>query len=383
MSFGEGGVQVAEVKSKADLETFIDVPWKIYEGDPYWVPPLRFERRDMLDREKNPFFQHAEAAYFVARMDGRPVGRISAQVDKLAQQYQGEGTGHFGFLDAVDDPLVFDALFEAAENWLRERGMIRVIGPFSPSINEESGLLVEGFDEPPRVLMGHARPYYGEHVEELGYAKVQDLWAYDLNITHKFPSNVQRILDKARKQDKLKLRRISKKSFDKDLDVFIDIFNDAWRGNWGFIPMTEAEIEKMGKDMKPFIKEQGCMIAEWDGVPAAFMLTIPDINQAARDLNGNMLPFGWAKLAWRLMVKSPTRCRVPLMGVRQQFQGTLAGASMALLMIEEIRAATVKEVGYRRAELSWILESNVPMQRILEMILCRHYKTYRMYEKAL
>jgi hypothetical protein len=278
---------------------------------------------------------------------------------------------------------VFDALFEAAENWLRERGMIRVIGPFSPSINEESGLLVEGFDEPPRVLMGHARPYYGEHVEELGYAKVQDLWAYDLNITHKFPSNVQRILDKARKQDKLKLRRISKKSFDKDLDVFIDIFNDAWRGNWGFIPMTEAEIEKMGKDMKPFIKEQGCMIAEWDGVPAAFMLTIPDINQAARDLNGNMLPFGWAKLAWRLMVKSPTRCRVPLMGVRQQFQGTLAGASMALLMIEEIRAATVKEVGYRRAELSWILESNVPMQRILEMILCRHYKTYRMYEKAL
>ena len=383
MSFGEGGVQVAEVKSKADLETFINVPWKIYEGDPYWVPPLRFERRDMLDRDKNPFFQHAEAAYFIARMDGRPVGRISAQVDKLAQQYQGEGTGHFGFLDAVDDPLVFDALFEAAENWLRERGMTRVIGPFSPSINEESGLLVEGFDEPPRVLMGHARPYYGEHVEELGYAKVQDLWAYDLNITHEFPSNVQRILDKARKQEKLKLRRISKKSFDKDLDIFIDIFNDAWRGNWGFIPMTEAEIEKMGKDMKPFIKEQGCMIAEWDGVPAAFMLTIPDINQAARDLNGNMLPFGWAKLAWRLMVKSPTRCRVPLMGVRQQFQGTLAGASMALLMIEEIRAATVKEVGYRRAELSWILESNVPMQRILEMILCRHYKTYRMYEKAL
>jgi GNAT superfamily N-acetyltransferase len=383
MSFGEGGVQVAEVKSKADLEIFINVPWRIYEGDPYWVPPLRFERRDMLDREKNPFFQHAEAAYFVARMDGKPVGRISAQVDRLAQQYQGEGTGHFGFLEAVDDPLVFDALFEAAENWLRERGMTRVIGPFSPSINEESGLLVEGFDEPPRVLMGHARPFYGEHVEELGYAKVQDLWAYDLNITHEFPSNVQRILDKARKQEKLKLRRISKKSFDKDLDIFIDIFNDAWRDNWGFIPMTEAEIAKMGKDMKPFIKEQGCMIAEWDGVPAAFMLTIPDINQAARDLNGNMLPFGWAKLAWRLMVKSPTRCRVPLMGVRQQFQGTLAGASMALLMIEEIRAATVKEVGYRRAELSWILESNVPMQRILEMILCRHYKTYRMYEKAL
>ena len=383
MSFGEGGVQVAEVVTKGDLETFINVPWTIYRGDPYWVPPLRFERHDVLDKDKNPYFQHAEAAYFIARMDGRPVGRISAQVDRLAQTHQGAGTGHFGFLDAVDDPLVFDALFEAAESWLRERGMTRVLGPFSLSINEESGLLVEGFDEPPRVMMGHARPYYGEHVEELGYAKVQDLWAYDLNITHEFPSNVQRILEKARRQEKLKLRRMRKKDFENELKIIIDIFNDAWRDNWGFIPMTDAEVDKMGKDLKPFIKEQGCMIAEWDGVPTACMLTVPDINQAAADLDGSMLPFGWAKLAWRLLVKSPTRCRVPLMGVRQQFQGSLAGASMALLMIEEIRKATVKEVGYRRAELSWILESNVPMQRILEMILCRHYKTYRMYEKAL
>jgi GNAT superfamily N-acetyltransferase len=383
MAFGEGGVQVAEVTSKADLETFINVPWTIYQGDPYWIPPLRFERRDMLNRDKHPYYQHAEAAFFVARMDGKPVGRISAQVDRLAQEHQGQGTGHFGFLEAVDDPLVFDALFEAAESWLRARGMTRVLGPFTPSINEESGLLVEGFDEPPRILMGHARPYYGEHVEELGYRKAQDLWAYDLNITHEFPTNVQRILDKARKQEKLKLRRIRKKDFENELKIIIDIFNDAWRDNWGFIPMTDAEIDKMGKDLKPFIKEQGCMIAEWDGKPTAFMLTVPDINQAAADLNGNMLPFGWAKLVWRLMVKSPTRCRVPLMGVRQEFQGTLAGASMALLLIETIRAATVKEVGYRRAELSWILESNPPMQRILEMILCRHYKTYRMYEKAL
>lgn len=383
MSFGEGGVQVAEVTTKADLETFINVPWAIYRGDPYWVPPLRFERHDVLDKDKNPYFQHAEAAYFIARMDGRPVGRISAQVDQLAQTHQGPGTGHFGFLDAVDDPLVFDALFEAAETWLRERGMTRVLGPFSLSINEESGLLVEGFDEPPRVMMGHARPYYGEHVEELGYAKIQDMWAYDLNITHEFPANVQRILEKARRQEKLTLRRMRKNDFENELKVIIDIFNDAWRDNWGFIPMTDAEVDKMGKDLKPFIKEQGCMIAEWDGVPTAFMLTVPDINQAAADLDGNLLPFGWARLAWRLLVKSPTRCRVPLMGVRQQFQGSLAGASMALLMIEEIRKATVKEVGYRRAELSWILESNVPMQRILEMILCRHYKTYRMYEKAL
>jgi hypothetical protein len=383
MAFGEGGVDVAEVVTKADLEAFISVPWTVYRDDPYWTPPLRFERREMLDRRKNPFFQHAEAAYFLARIDGKPVGRISAQVDRLAQEHQGPGTGHFGFLEAVDDPLVFDALFHAAEDWLRARGMTRALGPFSPSINEESGLLVEGFDEPPRLLMGHARPYYGQHVEAMGYAKVQDLWAYDLNITHEFPGNVQRLLDKARKQDKLKLRRVSKKHFADELKIIIDIFNDAWRDNWGYIPMTDAEVDKMGRDLKPFIKEQGCMIAEWEGVPTAFMLTVPDINQAARDLNGNLLPFGWAKLAWRLLVKSPTQCRVPLMGVRKQFQGTLAGASMALLLIETIRQATTREVGYRRAELSWILESNVSMQRILEMILCRHYKTYRIYEKPL
>jgi hypothetical protein len=383
MASGDGDVRVAEAVDKADLDTFIDLPWSIYRDDPYWAPPLRFERRGMLDRDKNPYFQHAEAAYFVARMDGRPVGRISAQVDALAQRHHGTGTGHFGFLEAVDDPLVFDALFHTAEEWLRARGMTRALGPFSPSINEESGLLVEGFDEPPRILMGHARPYYAQHVEAMGYAKAQDLWAYDLDITREFPANVQRILDKARRQEKLRLRRISKARFEDELRIVIDIFNDAWRDNWGFIPMTDAEIDKMGKDLKPFVREQGCMIAEWDGVPTAFMLTVPDINQAAADLDGDLLPFGWAKLLWRLMVRSPTRCRVPLMGVRRQFQGTLAGASMALLLIETIRAATVKEVGYRRAELSWILESNVPMQRILETILCRHYKTYRVYEKAL
>jgi GNAT superfamily N-acetyltransferase len=383
MMFGEGDVHVAEVTSKADLETFIDVPWVIYKDDPYWAPPLRFERRDMLDRNKNPFFQHAEAAYFIARVDGKPVGRISAQADRMAQEYQGTGTGHFGFLEAVDDPLVFDALFHAAEAWLKDRGMTRALGPFSPSINEESGLLIDGFNEPPRILMGHARPYYQQHVEGLGYQKVQDLWAYDLDITREFPDNVQRILAKARRQEKLTLRPMRKKHFEQELRIIIDIFNDAWRDNWGFIPMTDAEIEKMGKDLKPFVKEEGCMIAEWEGKPTAFMLTVPDVNQAAADLNGNLLPFGWAKLAWRLMIKSPTWCRVPLMGVRQEFQGTLAGASMALLLIETIRQATTTKVGYRRAELSWILESNVPMQRILEMIHCKHYKTYRVYEKAL
>jgi len=379
---GASGLRIDEVKTKADLDAFIDVPWTIYKDDPAWSPPLRFERRDMFGA-KNPYFEHAEAAYFIARRDGKPVGRISAQVDDLAQRYHGEGTGHFGALEGVDDPEVFAALFETAEAWLRDRGMTRVLGPFTLSINEETGLLIDGFEHPPRILMGHAKPWYGPRVEDQGYIKSQDMWAYDLDITKDFPPAAQRIIAKARQLDRLKLRRIDKKRFNEELHTMIDIFNDAWRDNWGFIPMTEAEIDKMGADLKPFVKEEGFMIAEWDGVPTAFMLTIPDVNQAARDLNGSMLPFGWAKLAWRLILHWPTQARVPLMGVRKDFQGTMPGAAMAMLLIETIREACVRVWRLERGELSWILESNPSMHKILTLIGCVHYKTYRVYEKAL
>lgn len=377
-----GPLRVEAAEGKQGLKTFIKVPWDLYGDDPAWIPPLEFERMDLLNEEKNPYFEHARARFWIAYRGDIPVGRISAQIDDLAQTSHGPGTGHFGMIEAPDDAEVFKALFDTAEGWLKDQGMTRSLGPFNLSVNEECGILVDGFDEPPRILMGHARPYYSQHIEALGYGKVRDLWAYDLDITQEFPKNVQKILRRAEAMDSLSLRRLRKKHLEEDLNTVIDIFNDAWRDNWGFIPMTESEIKKTGEDLKPFLREDACYIVDYEGEPAAFMLTVPDVNEAIADLDGKLLPFGWAKLLWRLVVKNPSKCRVPLMGVRKKYQGSLAGASMAMLLIETIRKNSVR-FGYRRAELSWILDDNVSMQRILELILCKHYKTYRMYDKAL
>lgn len=378
----DGPVRVESVEGKQGLKSFIEVPSTLYRDDPAWTPPLKFERLDLLNVQKNPYFEHARARYWIAYRGDVPVGRISAQVDDLAQTSHGPGTGHFGMIEASDDIEVFRALFDTAEAWLQEQGMTRALGPFNLSVNEECGLLVDGFEEPARIMMGHALPYYGRRVEELGYAKAKDLWAYDLDITKEFPKNVQKILRRAEAMESLSLRQLRKKRLNEDLEEIIDIFNDAWSDNWGFIPMTQREIDKTGEDLKPFLREDACYIIDYDGEPAAFMLTVPDVNEAIKDLNGRLLPFGWAKLLWRLVVNNPSRCRVPLMGVRRKYQGSLAGASMAMLLIETIRRNGVG-FGYRRAELSWILDDNVSMQRILELILCRHYKTYRIYEKPL
>lgn len=378
-----GAVRVVEARSKADIDTFIEVPWTVYRNDPHWSPPLRLERRRILDRRRNPYFEHADAAFFIAERNGLPVGRISAQVDTLALGHQGAGIGHFGFLEAVDDPAVFAALFAAAEAWLRNRGMTRALGPFSPSINAESGLLVEGFDEPPRIMMGHARPYYARHVEAAGYAKAHDLLAYDLDITREFSPPVQRLLARTGSMGKLRVRRVQKLRLGAEMRLVLDIFNDAWSENWGFVPMTEAEMVRLGADLWPFLPRDIFMIAEWDGEPAAFMMGVPDINAASRDLNGRLWPLGWAPLLWRLVARPMVQSRVPLMGVRRSFQGTAAGAAMALLLIETIRAAFAGKSRHHRAELSWILESNAGMRRILESLDCRAYKTYRIYEKLL
>ena len=379
----DAGLRVERVTGKKGLKSFVNAGRPIYADDPVWSAPLMFERMGVLDSKKNPYFDHAEAAFWIATRDGEPVGRISAQVDQLAQIHHGQDTGHFGFVDAFDDPAIFELLFQTAEAWLREKGMTRALGPFNLSINEECGLLIDGFEHPPRIMMGHARPYYAAHYDRQGYGKAVDTRAYDLQVTTDFPEPAQRILRRARKLEKLTLRRLEKKNFNEDLRTCIEIFNDAWQDNWGYIPMTDAEIEKLGADFKLFLRTEGCMIAYWDGKPAAFMFTIPDVNEAFADFNGSLWPFNWAKLLKRLIIGVPKGCRVPLMGVRKEFQGKLPGVAMAMLLIETIRKAAVEEVGYTRAELSWILEDNDSMWKILDLIGCVHYKTYRIYEKRL
>lgn len=376
-------VEAVPVNSRAGLDKFIKLPWSIYRDDPNWVAPLLIERRGHLNRKANPFFQIANVRLWLALRDGRPVGRISSQVNTASLQRHQDATGHFGMLEAEDDPAIFAALFRAAENWLKAASMKRIQGPFSLSINDESGLLVDGFDTPPSVMMGHAKPYYGERVEALGYVKAKDLIAYDFEMANQPISESGRAMVARLERDPaITIRELRKSRFAEELRIVLEIFNDAWSENWGFVPLSDAEIDHLGKEMKPLIRKELVCIVEVDGRPAAFGVSLPNLNEAIADLNGELLPFGWAKLLFRLKAGRIRSARLPLMGVRREFQGGPLGAALAFAVIDRLHRNHVKR-GFRRAELSWILEDNVAMRKMIEARGATPYKTYRVYQKDL
>jgi hypothetical protein len=374
-------VRVVAAAEGSEFRAFLGVPSRVFRNDPNWVPPLLTERRQALDRSKNPYFAHAEACYWVCYRDGRPVGRISAQIDRAYLDRHGDATGHFGLLDAEDDPQVFTVLLDTAEAWLRDCGMRRATGPFSLSINEESGLLVDGFDTPPMLMMGHARPYYQTRLEEAGYAKSKDLYAYIHDLDAAIPEPIARLLERLGSNPRIKLRSLNLARYQEELATALAIFNDAWCDNWGFVPLTEAEIAHAAASLKPLIREDLVWFADVDGEPVAMAVMLPNLNEAIADLGGRLLPFGWAKLLWRLK-RRMTTARVPLMGVRKAFTSSNLGGVLAFTVINAIREGAIR-AGFRRVEMSWILEDNLPMRRILERIGSRQYKTYRIYEKAL
>ncbi|MFP6741096.1 MAG: hypothetical protein VCD33_05625 [Alphaproteobacteria bacterium] len=381
-----GAIRVEAVAGPGAMDRFIRVPFSLYDNDANWVPPLVMERRDHLNPRKNPWFDHGEARYWLAfRGDspgGRPVGRISAQIDRTHLERYDDGTGHFGFLEGEDDGAVFQALFGAAECWLRERGMSRIRGPFSLSINDESGLLVDGFDTPPSMMMGHAPPYYSHRVEAEGYDKAMDLLAYVYDSHQVMPDGPRQLIERLGQSGTVTLRPLDKRRYSNDLGIILDIFNDAWSRNWGFVPFTAAEVAHLAKELKPLIRPGLVCIAEVDGEPAAMAVSLPNLNEAIADLGGALLPFGWAKLLWRLKVGTLETVRVPLMGVRRQFHGTWQGAALAFAVIDSVHGRLMAE-GFKRAEMSWVLETNRPMRRLIEAVGARPYKTYRVYEKAL
>ena len=372
-------LQIVKVEGRRMLNGFIGLPWSLYQNDPMWVPPLILERRSQL-APNNPYFEHATYISWIAYRDGKPVGRISAQIDQLHLDRYQDATGFFGMLEAENNSLTFQLLMETAESWLRQKGMRRVAGPYNLSINQEVGLLVDGFDTPPVMMMGHALPYYAERVEENGYLKEKDLLAYIIDADFEHPRAMQAIT--ARAKNRVQIRSLQKSSFKKELEIIRDIFNDAWSQNWGFIPWTNTEFEHLGKDLKMLVDEDLAHIAEVDGEPAAFMVVLPNINEAIRDLNGKLLPFGWLKLLWRLKVKYPQTGRVPLMGVRRQYHDSMLGAALAFSVIAALQPPSIKH-GIKEVELSWILEDNRGMRDILEAISGRVYKTYRIYSKEL
>ena len=376
-------VEIVPVQTKQQWRDFHHLPFKIYRDDPQWVAPLLLERKFHFQAKHNPYFQHARAAFFLAYRGGEPVGRITAQIDRLHLERYQDATGHFGFIESTDDAEVFAALLRSAESWLHDQGMKRVIGPVSFSLWDQPGLLVEGFDTPPSVMMAHQRRYYPNRILANGYAAAQDLicYHYDLDAPMEM---MNRLVERGSRGGAITLRniRMDKAHFERDVALLLDIINDAWSDNWGYVPMTEAEIADLAGILKLLLRPGDVAIAECNGKPAAFAAIFPNLNEAIADMNGRLFPFNWIKLLWRLKVRRTKTARMPMMGVRKEFQDSALGAALALSVIRATRNFNVAN-GVTDAELSWILAGNKRVRHVIEMVGGKAYKTYRLYEKPL
>jgi hypothetical protein len=383
----ESKVSVAPVSGKRDFNAFVDLKYRLNEDDPNFVPQLRMEEVELLTPGKNPFFEHARHQFFLARRGGKVVGRISAHIDELAlaqpaEKGFGPGCGQWGLLEAEDEETAH-ALIATAEGWLSGQGMDRVLAPISMSVWEEPGLLVKGYDHAPTVMMGHARPETRGWIESAGYEPVKKLLTYDLDITREFPPIVRRIVEAGEKNPRIRIRPVEIKHFAREAAIVIDILNDAWSDNWGFVPFTAKEAEYGGKKMTPLIREDLNMIAELDGKPVAFMLTWSNANEPIKAIGGKLFPFGWLKML--LWLKNPqcNTMRVPLMGVKKEFHNSRLASQLAFMMIEYIRRNSVKSYGATRGEIGWILDDNQGMVAIADAIGSKINREYLIYQKAL
>ncbi len=374
-------IEIVPVVSSAELDRFVRLPMRLNAHDPAWIAPLVMERKEALTPKTNPFFMHAEVQLWLARRTGRDVGRISAQIDRLAPTDPAGEVGHFGLIAAEDDPAIFAALLGAAEGWLKARGRTIVRGPFNLSVNEETGLLVDGFDSPPMVMMGHDQPYVARRVEDQGYGKIKDVYAYIVDLDTDFPPKVRQRVNRPM-PDGVRLRKLDFKRYDDDVRDMTDIINHGWAQNWGFTPITVEESRQLAKSMKPVIDADMVWFAELDGRTVGFGVCLPNVNEAIADLNGQLLPFGWAKLLWRLKVTGVKTARVPLMGVRRDVARDFRAMLIPFLIIDAM-AREAKKKRIEKVEMSWILEDNRPMRGIIESVNSARYKTYRIYEKAL
>jgi hypothetical protein len=371
-------LQVEPVRSKGDLNAFIKLPFRLYEGEPYWVPPIIADRKRFLDRSKNPFFEHGEAEYFLARREGEVVGRITAQIDRNLHAFQDNRWGQFGFFECTDDQEVADALVAAADAWVRERGCDRLVGPFDFTTNDECGVLVEGFERLPVVLMNWTHRYYPKLLEGAGLVKAMDTLMWTLDVAER--ANVHPALwemaSKVESEHGIVCRPMRKKDIEAEVGRFLEVYNEAWQKNWGFVPLTEREVRHYAKQLKPLLDEHWAMIAETaDGRVAGAALSLPDYNQVFRTMNGRLLPIGWLKFL--LGKRKINRVRVFALGVKREFQHTGIAAKFYEMHYDSAEA-TPQKIG----ETGWILETNKPMNRAMEgmggEVVCR----YRIYERV-
>ncbi|MEZ4227242.1 MAG: hypothetical protein R3B13_40255 [Polyangiaceae bacterium] len=373
-------VEIREVPIGGKLKDFLNLVDPIYRDDPNYVRPLNFDVAQRLSK-KNPFFEHGEGTAFVAYRLGWPVGRITAQIDKSHLERYKDDVGFFGFLDTVDDPEVAAALLDAASNWLRDRGMKRIRGPMSLNINEEIGCLIDGFDTPPMIMMPHHLPYQSGLIEQAGFSKLKDVYAWRYTIGD-VPKRAQKAHDDIEALPEIKLRHVDKKHVERDVRVIMDVFNDAWSDNWGFVPLSEAELAKMAEDLKLILVPELTYIAELEGEAVAVALALPNLNEMTGDFGGRLTPVTVAKLLYRLKIRGPKSARLIILGIRRKLRGVKKYAALSAYLYTKMHRAA-ERVGVEWGELSWTLEDNAPVNLGIKMMGGQIYKTYRVYEKEL
>jgi GNAT superfamily N-acetyltransferase len=375
-------VEIRSVQSKRDLKRFVKVPFRLHRDHPQWVPPLIFERMEFLNRDKNPWFEHGEAEYFVAERDGEPVGRITAQIDERWDEAQGGSDAMFGFFETVDDPAVAAALLDAATGWAASRGRSRVLGPMDFTTNDEVGILIEGHELRPMILENWHPPFYRTLLEAHGFGKAMDLLMWELELGslkqgEEFDPAIHAAAEKALREEGVTIRNIDKGNLEREMRLFTPVYNDAWSDNWGFVPPTDAEIAFHAKILKQVLDEDWAYIAEKDGEAIGAALTLPDINQVMAKLGGRLLPFGW--LRFLLSKRKIDRLRVFALGVKREYRHSGVAAGLYLKHLE-----TAGQPGaIKGGEMGWILETNEPMNRAMQGMGGEVVKRYRIYEKAL
>lgn len=379
-------MRIHRAEKASDIKTFVELPYRAYRDEPFWRAPLRLERQEHFNPKKNGALAALQPSYFLATRDGQVVGRIASFVNPVHLQNHKDGTGHFGFLDtlgACDDETVL-ALLKAAENDLRARGMSRMGGPYNFSVNDECGLLVDGFDSPPSVMTPYGRSDLPKIMEDAGYEKAMDMYAFRYRMAETFttPRFVSRIKKRFEGDRTISVRRLDMSRLYEDIALIVGIFNDAWSGNWGFLPISDDEAKFLAESMKPVLQSESLWIAFVDGEPASFTLMIPNLNEASLGLDGRLLPFGWATLLYRIKVRGVKSARIPLAGTRKKFHKTRRGMTATVGAWEACLNAQHAK-GVREVEFSWVLETNKDLLGLAEIYDCDRYKTYRIYEKAL
>ena len=375
---------VTPVATKADRKAFVRLPYDLYRGEPAWRPPVRLERSLQIHPKHNKLMGDIDATLFLARRGKEVVGRVASFTNSRHHEVHDPEEGFFGYFDCIDDPAVGEALLAAVEADQRTRGMKRVVGPAQWSVNEEVGLLVDGFEHPNVILMPYGAPRYRPMLEAQGWEKRVDMLAFqaDLADPPPRPRSVLRLAEAARKSSRIAVRPIDRKRFADEVAVALEIFNDAWSENWSALPYTPAQAAALAAELKPIMFEGGFQFAEVDGEAVAFGVILPDLYQAVRDLDGRLLSAGLPRALWRVLARKVDQGRLPLMGMRRSHQKTRAGVSAMTLMCEELFAAAARN-GFRKLELGWVLESNTALIQITEQVGAEPYKRYRMYGREL